>query len=127
MSDLSIQGQSSLLVKPFKSEASSQILHDSSVSSAVPVITQQASETNDQREKYSNEKEREKLKEEANALFDVLDTGLALKFHDKSGQWYAVIENKITHEVIKEVPPKEMLELRARLKKMIGFFIDQKI
>jgi uncharacterized FlaG/YvyC family protein len=77
--------------------------------------------------KYDNEKEREKLKNDANKLFESLNTGLALKFHEKSGLWYAVIENKITHEVIKEVPPKDVLELRARLKEMIGFFLDQKM
>ncbi|MED0678252.1 flagellar protein FlaG [Aneurinibacillus thermoaerophilus] len=78
-------------------------------------------------QKYRDEKERERLKQDADKLFESLNTGLALKFHEKSGQWYAVIENKITHEVIKEVPPQDVLELRARLKEMIGFFLDQKI
>lgn len=78
-------------------------------------------------QKYSDQKERDKLKEDADKLFESLNMGVALKFHERSNQWYAVIENKVTHEVIKEVPPKEVLELRARLKEMIGFFLDKKI
>jgi flagellar protein FlaG len=77
--------------------------------------------------KYDDEKERKQLEESANAIFDSLNTGLALKFHERSGDWYAIIENKITHEVIKEIPPKYVLELRAQLRDMVGFFLDRKI
>lgn len=77
--------------------------------------------------KFQDEKERTQFEKEANALFDSLNTGLAFRFHEKSGEWYVSIENKITHEVIKEVPPKEVMELRAKLKEMIGFFLDKKI
>lgn len=73
------------------------------------------------------EKERKKYEEMANSLFETLDLGLALKFHEKSGEWYAVIQNKITQEVIKEVPPKYVLDLHVKLKEMIGFFLDKKI
>jgi uncharacterized FlaG/YvyC family protein len=68
-----------------------------------------------------------KIEEDANNLFNSLNTGLALKFHEKSGEWYAVIENKLTREVIKEVPPKYILELHAKLKEMVGVFLDEKI
>lgn len=74
-----------------------------------------------------SEKEKEEMEDSANAIFDALNTGLVLKFHDKSGQWYAIIENKITKEVVKEVPPKYVLDLKARLREMIGFFLDRKI
>jgi flagellar protein FlaG len=77
--------------------------------------------------KYDDEKERKQLEESANAIFDSLNTGLALKFHERSGDWYAIIENKITHEVLKEIPPKYVLELRAQLRDMVGFFLDRKI
>jgi len=70
---------------------------------------------------------RNQIEKEINALFESLNTGLALKFHEKSGDWYAVVENKLTHEVVKEVPPKYILELRVKLKEMIGAFLDKKI
>ncbi|MFT9849583.1 flagellar protein FlaG [Aneurinibacillus sp. REN35] len=75
----------------------------------------------------ATEHEREKLEKMADTLFSTLDLGLALKFHEKSGDWYAVIQNKITHEVVKEVPPKYVLDLRVQLKEMIGFFLDKKV
>jgi flagellar protein FlaG len=78
-------------------------------------------------QKYYDEKERAKIEETANEIFNALHTGLAFKFFEKSNEWYAVIENKITQEVIKEIPPKEIMEMRAKLKDMVGFFLDQKI
>ncbi|WP_051330959.1 flagellar protein FlaG [Aneurinibacillus terranovensis] len=81
----------------------------------------------DQQNPNLTEKERERLKERANKIFEALNTGLAFKFHEKSGKWYAVIENKITQEVLKEIPPKFMLELEASLKEMIGVFLDKKL
>lgn len=90
----------------------------------VSVQTKASSHTEDT--KFTVEMTR-KIEEEANKLFESLNTGLAIKFHEKSGEWYAVIENKLTKEVIKEVPPKYILELHAKLKEMIGVFLDEKI
>lgn len=77
--------------------------------------------------KDSNHEQREQMEEKANALFESLNTGLALRFHERSGEWYAVVENKLTKEVIKEVPPKYILDLQAKLKEMVGIFLDKKI
>ncbi|WP_047153538.1 flagellar protein FlaG [Aneurinibacillus tyrosinisolvens] len=74
-----------------------------------------------------DEKERDRIEKSANAIFDGLNTGFTLKFHEKSGEWYAVVENKITKEVVKEVPPKYVLDLHAKLREMVGFFLDKKI
>lgn len=82
---------------------------------------------NDQQSKELNKEQRDKIKKEINAIFEGLNTGLVLKYYDKSGEWYAVIENKLTREVVKEVPPKYMLDLQAKLKEMIGVFLDKKI
>lgn len=73
------------------------------------------------------ETERNELENKANSIFNELNTGFALKFHEKSGEWYAVIENKITKEVVKEVPPKYILDLHVKLRDMIGVFLDKKI
>lgn len=90
-------------------------------------ITDKSGQQLTKQQDQMSEKDREKLKEQANKLFEVLDTGLALKFHEKSGKWYAVIENKITHDVIKEVPPQYMLDLEVKLRDMIGLFLDKKL
>ncbi|RXT04456.1 flagellar protein FlaG [Ammoniphilus sp. CFH 90114] len=77
--------------------------------------------------KLEDEKEREQTQQSINKILDGLNTGLALKFHEKSGEWYAVLENKVTREVVKEVPPKHVLDLEAKLKDMIGVFLDKKV
>jgi uncharacterized FlaG/YvyC family protein len=77
--------------------------------------------------KLQNEEERKKIEKAANAVFDGLNTDLAFKFYEKSDEWYAVIEDKVTQKVIKELPPKAILNMHAQLKNMIGFFLDKKI
>ncbi|WCK54186.1 flagellar protein FlaG [Aneurinibacillus sp. Ricciae_BoGa-3] len=73
------------------------------------------------------ENQRQQLKDRADKLFEELNTGLAFKFHERSGKWYAVIENKITQQVLKEIPPQSMLDLEASLKEMMGVFLDKKL
>jgi flagellar protein FlaG len=77
--------------------------------------------------KLHNEDVRKKIEKAANAVFDGLNTDMVFKFYEKSEEWYAVIEDKFTQKVIKELPPKAILNMHAQLKNMIGFFLDKKI
>jgi flagellar protein FlaG len=131
MSDLQLNITDSSIVTPLKEHISitaetTQNIQPSNLETAKKEKDVNDIKTN-KNEKVLTESEREKIKEQSDKLFDALNTGLALKFHEKSGEWYAVIENKITQEVIKEVPPKFMLDLEAKLKNMIGIFLDKKI
>lgn len=108
----------------------SSISQDSmNVSTQEQFVSSEGIKSNEDMKEQSaaTEHEREKLEEMADTLFSTLDLGLVLKFHEKSGDWYAVIQNKITHEVVKEVPPKYVLDLRVQLKEMVGFFLDKKV
>jgi len=87
---------------------------------------QQDSNQNRQERKLDAE-QREKIRNEVNNIFDTFNTGLSIRYHEKSEEWYAVVENKVTKEVIKEVPPKYILDLHAKLKRMIGVFLDKKV
>jgi flagellar protein FlaG len=77
--------------------------------------------------KLKNEDVRKKIEESFNAVFDSMNTDVAFKFYQKSDEWYAVVEDKFTGKVVKEIPPKSILEMHAQLKSMIGFFLDKKV
>lgn len=76
----------------------------------------------------------EKLKEEVrdkveemNNIVDLLDRDITFKLHEKTKQLMVQIIDVKTQEVIKEMPPEELLDLIARIEEMVGLIIDEKV
>ena len=63
------------------------------------------------------------LQENLNIMHDV---NLQFSVHKKSGRVIVTVKDEKTGEVIREIPPKEMLELADRFDKMIGTIFNQK-
>lgn len=86
-------------------------------------------------ENYQNYKEqddlsRKQIHEIVQALNDFLTptyTALRFEMHDKLGEYYVQVINEETQEVIREVPPKKMLDLYAAMAERMGILIDEKI
>ena len=52
---------------------------------------------------------------------------LSFVLHEESGRMQVhVIDNK-TQEVVKELPPTEILEVVARIRQMVGLLLDKKV
>ncbi|MCR4441618.1 MAG: flagellar protein FlaG [Peptococcaceae bacterium] len=69
---------------------------------------------------------------EAKALADVLnkvsefyDRQLRFDVFEETNRVYVQVIDKATKEVIKQIPPQEMLELSAKIKEMVGLFLDK--
>ena len=56
----------------------------------------------------------------------VNDVDLQFSIHEASGEIMVTVIDASTGEVIREVPPSEMLNLAAKLDEMIGLIIDQR-
>jgi flagellar protein FlaG len=54
------------------------------------------------------------------------DVDLSFSVHDSSGQIMVTVVNEVTGEKIREIPPREMLNLAAKFDEMIGMIFDQK-
>ena len=54
--------------------------------------------------------------------------GVDLEFsvHEASGEIMVTVMDGFTGEVIREVPPSEILDLAAKLEEMVGLMFDQK-
>lgn len=76
--------------------------------------------------KKLKEEVRDKV-EEMNNIVDLLDRDIAFKLHDKTKQLMVQIIDVKTQEVIKEMPPEELLDLIARIEEMVGLIIDEKV
>lgn len=70
------------------------------------------------------EKEMNKMNKMLEAA-DIKD--ITFKIHEESEQIYALVIDTKTKEVIKTFPPEYLLDLSAKMKDLVGIFLDQKI
>lgn len=81
-------------------------------------------------EKKDKEVSKEELSELIKSLNEFMDTSsasLEFKFHEKLDEYYAQIIDKNTKQVIREIPPKKMLDIFAAMKDYLGLLIDKRI
>lgn len=61
---------------------------------------------------------------EANKYLESLQRDLRFQVHEATGQMLVEIVDISTGEVLREQPPREFLDLTARLREMVGYFLD---
>lgn len=64
--------------------------------------------------------------EKANSHFQALNHSMRMKYNEDAGQFYVEVVDSRTREVLDSIPADYVLELAAKLKDMVGFFIDEK-
>jgi len=80
--------------------------------------------------KYNQKELEEDVKESVSDLNEIVKKvkeDLAFKIHDKTDKLMVQIVDLKTQEVIKELPPEEMLDLEAKIHEMVGLLIDEKV
>lgn len=77
-------------------------------------------------EKELEEDVRESVKD-VNEIVDKIKEGLSFQIHEDTEKLMVQVIDVNTEEVIKELPPEEMLDLEARIHEMIGVLIDEKV
>ena len=56
----------------------------------------------------------------SNKAMEIANYGLQFKIHEKSGRVQVKVIDTNTEEVIREIPPEQMLEISARISEMIS-------
>lgn len=86
------------------------------------------------KENIQQEEHKELTKEQTVELTDAMnqflasiDIELRFQFHDQLNEYYVTIVDSKTNEVVREVPPKKMMDMYAAMKDFIGLFVDKKI
>ena len=80
--------------------------------------------------KLSHEELKQELEEkieDMNKITETLEENLSFKLHDETDRIMVQVVNVKTNEVVKEMPPEEMLDLAAKIHKMVGLLIDEKV
>jgi flagellar protein FlaG len=77
-----------------------------------------------------DQKKKEKIEEIVKGLNEFLKpshASLQFKFHEKLNEYYVTLVDDITHEIIKEIPPKKLLDTYAAMVEHLGLIVDKKI
>lgn len=76
------------------------------------------------------ERIKEKLEDIVSSLNEFLQpahTSIKFVLHDKLNEYYVKIIDDRTQEVIKEIPPKKLLDIYAAMTEFLGLVVDKKI
>ncbi len=71
--------------------------------------------------------ELEKALENVNHAAFVTNEKISFVLHDGAGRLMVRVLNSNTGEVIREIPPKEVLDAEARIREAIGVFLNRKV
>lgn len=65
--------------------------------------------------------------EDANKVVQSVRKNLIFNLHEETERFYVEVKDIDTDEVIKELPPKEFLDMVAKIREYVGLMIDEKI
>lgn len=62
-----------------------------------------------------------------NEMLEVNHSTSKFMYHEGLERYYVTVVNKDTDEVVKEIPPKKLLDAFYEMQKMLGMIVDEKI
>lgn len=65
------------------------------------------------------------LTEIMNNISKMFNSQLKFEVYEETNQLYVKFIDRDTKEVIKQIPPEELLELSAKIQKMVGLILDK--
>ncbi len=83
-----------------------------------------------EKEAYNEQVSRKDVKstvEKLNDFIDPITTNLKFVFHEDLHEYYVTVVNPLTDEIIREIPPKKMLDMYAAMTEYMGLLVDEKI
>ncbi|MET1032015.1 flagellar protein FlaG [Domibacillus tundrae] len=72
------------------------------------------------------EEELQKFADQVNAFLQPSQTHVQFEYHEDLQEYYAVIVDNNSEEIIKEIPSKKILDMYAAMTEFIGLFVDKK-
>ncbi len=64
--------------------------------------------------------------EKLNEVLAYEKTNLKFVFHEELHEYYVTVVNPNTNEVVREIPPKKILDIYAAMKELVGILVDEK-
>ncbi|GAA0498948.1 hypothetical protein GCM10008986_27580 [Salinibacillus aidingensis] len=106
--------------------------HHMNISSTRESTNADGKRSDDQKaeDSYAKTLSREEAKhmiEGLNKFLEPTDTSIRYEYHEKLEDYYVTIVDEKSDEVIKEIPPKKMLDIYAAMAEFMGFIVDEKV
>ena len=82
------------------------------------------------KENVDEQPSRDQTKQLAEQLNDLLEhkfTDVKFEFHEKLEKYYVTVVDSKSKEVIKEIPPRKMLDVYASIAESMGLIVDEKV
>ncbi|PIC75980.1 flagellar biosynthesis protein FlaG [Sporosarcina sp. P19] len=95
--------------------------------SNIQPIGQPTQQTTPERKAELSKSETKELTDGMNKFLESANVQLRFKFHEQLNEYYVTIVDPDTEEVVREIPPKKLLDIHAAMKDFIGLLIDHKI
>ena len=86
---------------------------------------QETVEANAQKKEEPKEEDMQEMMKELNELMSRINCNLEFSYHKEVNVMSVKMIDKATHEVIKELPPEEMIDNMIQAKDWIGAFLDK--
>ncbi|HWL24545.1 MAG TPA: flagellar protein FlaG [Ureibacillus sp.] len=61
-----------------------------------------------------------------NEIFNINNKNLKFVYHEGLKEYYVQLVNSETDEVVKEIPPKKLLDAYYEMQKLVGMIVDEK-
>jgi flagellar protein FlaG len=74
-----------------------------------------------------SKKELEEVVQGLNKFLQPSHTQLKFELHEDLEEYYVQIINEKTKEVVREIPPKKLLDMYAKMMELVGLVVDKKI
>lgn len=82
---------------------------------------------NGQSNKPISKDELEKAVQKVNEFLKPVETSIQFELHEKLNEYYVKVINKETKEVLREIPPKKMLDMYAAMAELIGLIVNENV
>lgn len=69
----------------------------------------------------------EKVIETMNKFLEPTHTNMKFELHEELDRYFVTVVNSDTQEVVKEIPPKKLLDGYAKMAEFMGLLVDKKI
>ncbi|WP_081253664.1 flagellar protein FlaG [Anoxybacillus flavithermus] len=120
------------MIERISSSLSSTYMHEKTTTER-PAEQQKQEQTTVQQATVKQEEERipkQKLEEIVKGMNEFLQpshTSLKFAVHEDLKEYYVQLIDDRTKEVVREIPPKKLLDMYAAMMKFVGLIVDRKI
>lgn len=122
-----IQGTDSLAYQPIvKNRQNTEPSNQTTENSLKDLTARIAEKEGKQTQEIDGKKIADSVKK-LNEAVNIIQKNLKFQIHEETKKIYVQVVNRENGDIIKQFPPEEILDLEARIQKMVGLILDEKI